>query len=127
MANKDKKNVKRFAENISKEMAEDAYNGGGGIPTLINFDLFRPWTRKGVITRYPAEINMTWNDYVNSDYNTADLYVNENGKLAIDDTTTGINTIVEKYDVISGQTTEVLGTEQIIPIPNVRYTYQDAE
>ena len=29
MANKDKNNVKRFAEDISKEMAGDAYNGGG--------------------------------------------------------------------------------------------------
>ncbi len=29
MANKDKNNVKRFAEDISKKMAGDAYNGGG--------------------------------------------------------------------------------------------------
>ena len=29
MANRSKENVKRFAENISKEMAGDAYNGGG--------------------------------------------------------------------------------------------------
>ncbi len=31
MANRSKENVKRFAENISKEMATDAYNGGGAV------------------------------------------------------------------------------------------------
>lgn len=35
MANRSKENVKRFAENISKEMALDAYNGGSGGTTVI--------------------------------------------------------------------------------------------
>ena len=40
MANRSKENVKRFAENISKEMANDAYNGGGsGGGTVIVTEL----------------------------------------------------------------------------------------
>lgn len=35
MANKDKNNVKRFIQDISEEVANDAYNGGGSGTTVI--------------------------------------------------------------------------------------------
>lgn len=48
MANKDKNNVKRFAEDISKEMARDAYNGGGqggaGSPYVLSIQDMRDIT-----------------------------------------------------------------------------------